>query len=723
MTEIEVQVLGPLRVLLDQRAARIKGGHQRTLLGRLVTARGAVVGTDRLIEDVWEGRPPPQAASVLQVQVHNLRRLLEPARLPRAPSDVLVSESGGYALMLGDDGVDAWSFEKAMQRYERLMRQHGGRISAAERHRLLDDALGRWHGTAFESFATVSWVSAEVSHLTELHATAVELRAEAAYELGRDLDIIATLPRQLHDNPGREESARLLALAQYRLGRQVDALATLRHTRDHLRTEFGIDPGHKLVDAEQAILAGTANPAVADSAPVLMTSEYPRTHPDPAVALHPSFYPAQVAALRLAAEAARQNGPRMVWVAGESGSGKTVLSNGIRSELEARGWTTAYATCPEVDGAPPAWPIRELLAELDASAPTDGDHFTVLRRVSERCRQLVASNPVVIFLDGAHCADLPTLQGLRQLLMWLSNKPILIIVTVRGSEAIAGMRSAGGRGIDSMSERVELNGVDIAGTREIARVAGMPDPSDSTVRALHERTSGSPLFIRLWVEYGAEYPLPAEPPVGIMSVLLERAERLPSGAGDILRHMAVWNSPIDVDTLSVLTRIAELEVVDLADRALTAGLIRSNGKGAIMLADEILRQKLYRDIAPIRRTRMHWQIVEHVGSRIGTSVNEGAELVALAGHALLGSTPTTAATAIEYLLAAADCCAQQGLLVEASRLWGGALPLCERASHGVSRHGDNERRRLFGMVCHLAEGLAHDGQHDDADALAGCADL
>lgn len=76
-----------------------------------MAARRGVVSTDRLIEDLWRGQPPPSATASLQAYVSKLRRLLEPGRSPRAPARLLVSAPPGYVLRVPDEQVDAWRFE------------------------------------------------------------------------------------------------------------------------------------------------------------------------------------------------------------------------------------------------------------------------------------------------------------------------------------------------------------------------------------------------------------------------------------------------------------------------------------------------------------------------------------------------------------------------------------------------------------------------------------
>src|SRR6478752_903569 len=95
---VRVAVLGSARAWRGSTPVELGGPRQRSLLARLVLAQGHVVSVDRLIEDLWQGEPPPKALSALQAYVSHLRRVLEPDRPPRAPAAVIVSAAPGYRL-------------------------------------------------------------------------------------------------------------------------------------------------------------------------------------------------------------------------------------------------------------------------------------------------------------------------------------------------------------------------------------------------------------------------------------------------------------------------------------------------------------------------------------------------------------------------------------------------------------------------------------------------
>ncbi|RAJ32039.1 transcriptional regulator [Kitasatospora sp. SolWspMP-SS2h] len=241
---VRITVLGTLTAQVAGAATRLGGPRQRGVLARLLVARGTAVPADRLIDGLWDGRPPAKAVTSLQAYVSNLRRLLEPQRGPRQAARLLVSEAGGYALR----GVrtDAQDFED-------LLDAAGVADSASgvERFRA---ALGLWQGPAYHEFADRAWAAPEIARLEELRTTAREFAIEADLAAGRARPAAQEAAALVEDHPLREQTWRLLALALWHSGRQADALAAIRRARTYFATELGLDPGPLLTTLESAIL-------------------------------------------------------------------------------------------------------------------------------------------------------------------------------------------------------------------------------------------------------------------------------------------------------------------------------------------------------------------------------------------------------------------------------------------------------------------------------------
>src|SRR5439155_973203 len=83
---------------LNGAALDLGGRRQRAVLALLVLARGDIVPADRLVDSIWSGNPPANAAGALQAYVSRLRSRLEPGGTARARANLIMSRASGDAL-------------------------------------------------------------------------------------------------------------------------------------------------------------------------------------------------------------------------------------------------------------------------------------------------------------------------------------------------------------------------------------------------------------------------------------------------------------------------------------------------------------------------------------------------------------------------------------------------------------------------------------------------
>ena len=328
-------MLGPLEVQVDGARVHVGGPRQRCVLARLIAARGQVVSADRLIEDLYADEAPPRALAAVQSYVSHLRRALEPGRTAWDRSGVLVAAPPGYALRLGPDGVDAWSFADEVHQAAGL--RDPGVVQVR-----LTAALSRWRGAAFGEFGGLLWADAEASRLAELRLTAVEMRLDAALRLGRAAQVVADLDQLVSEQPLREEGWRLLALALYQCGRQGDALAALRRARARLSADLGVDPGPALRELERGILAQDPALSVSPASQAATSAAVPEaggpSAGGPGVAAPYVGRDAELAEVLREAAAVSAGQARVVLVAGDAGAGKSALAGQAAQALAAEGW-------------------------------------------------------------------------------------------------------------------------------------------------------------------------------------------------------------------------------------------------------------------------------------------------------------------------------------------------------------------------------------------------
>ena len=235
---MEFRVLGPLEVVADGRVVVLKAAKPRALLAMLLLRVGEPVAADRLIEDLWAGRPPATAAKVLQTYVSRLRKALG--------EEAIVTGPGGYELRVEADGVD-------LHRFERLVREAREAEPAAAAQGLRE-ALALWRGPALAEFAYESWAQGEIGRLGELRLSALQDRIDADLALGRAGELVGELERLVAEHPLSERLRGQLMLALYRSGRQAEALDAYRAARVTLVEQLGIEPGSALRSLERAIL-------------------------------------------------------------------------------------------------------------------------------------------------------------------------------------------------------------------------------------------------------------------------------------------------------------------------------------------------------------------------------------------------------------------------------------------------------------------------------------
>ncbi len=435
-------ILGPLEVVGDAGPVRVAGAKQRAVLVLLLLDANRVVSADRLIDELWGGRPPPRASVTLRSYVSVLRRVLEPERPAGATARVLAWQPPGYLLRVGPDELDA-------TRFERLARDGRGLLPAdpAAAEALLGEALALWRGDALADVAFEPFAQGEIARLTELRLATAEDQVEAGLAAGRHAEVVADLERLLAASPLRERLRGQLMLALYRSGRQADALRAYRDGRDLLVEELGLEPGPALRRLQEEILlqsptldwqppgraraaagahgqaGGTRRPeprrdggqAPPARAPDLAAGRRDGG-PAPAAAAPPASATSEVAALvgrdaelsllTEALEGAAGGRGRLLLIAGDPGIGKTRLAEELAARAAARGVQVHRGACYELEGAPPFWPwlqvVRSVAEQLDdgelRQALGPGAAYVV--QVAPELGERVATGAPATLLDG-----------------------------------------------------------------------------------------------------------------------------------------------------------------------------------------------------------------------------------------------------------------------------------------------------------------------------------
>jgi DNA-binding SARP family transcriptional activator len=229
-------LLGPVQVLVDDRAVPIGGPGMRGVLAMLLLAPNQLVPLDRMVDVLWSHEPPSSARTMVQGYVSRLRQRLVAVNDAVGDPDAvrILTHPPGYRLVVDESKIDVTM--------ARSLLAAAGTAPAVRRARLLRSAQELWRGPALADLGG----RVTAPELTELRLTVLEERIDADLELNRHHEVIGELTHLVAEHPFRERLVGQLMLALYRAGRRATALAAYQRFAHRAADQLGMDPGPQL---------------------------------------------------------------------------------------------------------------------------------------------------------------------------------------------------------------------------------------------------------------------------------------------------------------------------------------------------------------------------------------------------------------------------------------------------------------------------------------------
>ncbi|GGM18194.1 BTAD domain-containing putative transcriptional regulator [Nakamurella endophytica] len=678
---MEYRVLGPLEVVRDGVPVDVGGPKQRAVLAVLLLDAGRVVPADRIVDAVWGADHPPSVMAGLQAYVSNLRRVLRDDGAAVSP---IVRRPPGYLLDVPPGAIDLTRFadDAAVAHAAVTERDWSAARDAATR------ALALWRGPLLADLQDEPWVQPVATGLQERRGECTEDLVTALLGLG-DITTGLGLARDLHSaDPLRERACWLYAVALYRAGRPADALAAYREHARVLDDELGLEPGPALRDLQGAILRqdpelsswpgrpaarvpGVVEPAV---------PERPAPPPEP----EPDTADSLVGRRRELATvtAALSDGGGWVILTGPAGIGKTRLAQEAagRWSRDVPAARVLRVACPDDEGVPDWWPVRQLVRELGAdpdavlsrpaAAGVDAARFAVYERLLALLRAAADDGPLLVLVDDVQWADSTSVRFLTHLAGSAAAIRLGVVLTVRdgpagpdlGALLAAAVRRPGTR-------QLAVPPLDAGEVGELVRrISGEPvDRRDADVLAA--RTGGNPFFVGEYARLPAEDRAGGSVPVAVRSVLGRRLSALDPAVLQVLRAAAVIGEPFDPELLRAVTRLDTDELADLLDDAADERIVQvSPGAAGWRFAHGLLRDEVLAGISDVRVRRLHLRVAEAVSAGGGVD-----RLVRRAAHLTAALPLADPAEALVACRAAAVDAEQRWNSDAAAQWWGTAL--------------------------------------------------
>lgn len=254
-------------------------------------------------------------------------------------------------------------------------------------------------------------------------------------------------------------------------------------------------------------------------------------------------------------------------------------------------------------------------------------------------------------LDDIQDADDQTLAQLCALAAEPAGTPVLVLATLRDTEASERLTAALAELARHLPVRVELDGLDTAAVGELMRSVCTLPVDEYTVAEVAGRTGGNPFLVTECARLlEAEGPVAATTavPAGVRDVLTRRIARLPATSRTLLGHAAVIGQRCDVGVLIEITGGDPDAVLDAVEPAVLAGLLVEPAVGRLAFVHALVRDVAYQSLSRMRRARLHARVAQALERR------QPGEVAALAHHFVAAGDADPAAT-MRYSRPAAEC--------------------------------------------------------------------
>ena len=247
---VRLELLGPLRLLIDGTPVEVRGPKRRALLALLAFAEARAVSVDQLVDALWPAEAPDSARQALHAHIFRLRSQLGPAaaRLQTRPD--------GYRLELGAGELDLTE-ARALAAVARARPPGVDALRAA--HAL-------WRGPVLADLTDVAPIAVAVEGCARLHREVTDALVAAATAAGEAASVLGLATESVAADPLREPAVLALVRALAATGQSPEALRVGREYRRRLADETGLDPSPALAALERDVASGAAGPVVAPPA-------------------------------------------------------------------------------------------------------------------------------------------------------------------------------------------------------------------------------------------------------------------------------------------------------------------------------------------------------------------------------------------------------------------------------------------------------------------------
>ncbi len=267
----------------------------------------------------------------------------------------------------------------------------------------------------------------------------------------------------------------------------------------------------------------------------------------------------------------------------------------------------AALACPVLESVESDLPTRR----PGLPSQGEGSLFPALHGLYWLLVNLAEHSPLLVIVDDLHWADPPSLCFLLYLCGRLDGLPVLLAVAVRPAESESDLLA---RLVSwPRAEVLRLRALSEGAVASVVRASYGTEAEERFCRGCHAATRGNPYFLRELLrtlrDQGVQPTEASLPrlhdvaPVSISRDLVLRLQRLPSGARELARAVALLGERTPLRQAAALARLEEHQADEVAD-ALSAVEILDASR-PLRFVHPIARAAIYADLGPGGRARGH----------------------------------------------------------------------------------------------------------------------
>ncbi len=323
-------------------------------------------------------------------------------------------------------------------------------------------------------------------------------------------------------------------------------------------------------------------------------------------------------------------------VAGEAGIGKTALVEHALDDARSDGMQLLSAAGRELEQQYPYGVVLQLFERVVAadgaarsellggaaslaarlfatdanagtpSAEAPAEPFPILHGLYWLVANLAERGPLVLAVDDAHWADLPSLRVLHYLAQRIEDLPLCLLLTVRSAQ------SAPPDAVVHPAELAQLTALEATETlrlRELSLTAVKELAGAEAAAEVWRATRGNPFLIGQLLQQRADQKgddaVHSVLPETLSRWVLGRIDRAGRSARRVAEAIAVLGGAGSSATVAALAELDQDAVSRTVGALLTRGIVEL--RDGLSFVHPIVQSVVYESIAPLARGRMHFR--------------------------------------------------------------------------------------------------------------------